>query len=345
VPASLPDRLRERIAREGPISFAAYMEAALFDPDGGYYARAPTIGPGGGFTTVPTALPLFARALAAELRRLHDGLRRPDPFTVVEIGPGNGALAAGLARELADLPLDLVLCDRSDAMLARAAAAAPTARTATVDELAPVTGAIVANEVHDALPAHRVRWPHELLVGVGPDRRFRLEPGQAPPEAVGAMLRAAGVEPRDGSEYEVSPAQPALQASLAGRLHAGALWVFDYGEAGRLRYERPVPRLRTYLAGRRGGDALAAPGTQDITVDVDFGALRAAGEAAGLVTTLDVDQAAWLRGHGALDELARHAAGTAERLWLQSLAARGGSGESFRVLVQQDAATARRPGP
>ena len=95
-------------------------------------------------------------------------------------------------------------------------------------------------------------------------------------------MRASGAVPRDGAEYAVSPAQAELQERLARALARGAVIVFDYGESGPDRYERPVPRLRTYLGGMAGGDPLAAPGTQDITADVDFGAVRAAGERAGL---------------------------------------------------------------
>ena len=111
--------------------------------------------------------------------------------------------------------------------------------------------------------------------------------------------------------------------------------MLDYGEAGAARYDRPVPRLRTYLSGMAGGDPLAAPGTQDITVDVDFGAVRAAGEAEGLRTTLDVAQPEWLLAHGAQAAIAllpRHAA---ERLWLEALSDPEGSGAAFRVLVQE----------
>jgi SAM-dependent MidA family methyltransferase len=312
------------------------MEAALYDPEDGWYSRGAAIGPGGGFTTAAIALPFLATVLAAELRDLWERMGRPDPFTVVEVGPGDGTLASRLAAELNGLPLRLVLCDRGPGMLARARARVPSAEAvSSLDELDPITGAIVANEVHDAVPAHRLRWPCELLVGVGDDRRFTLVEGGAVPDDLARILAEAGLTPADGDELEVAPAQAELQIILAGRLARGALWVLDYGEAGPARYERRVPRLRTYLAGISGGDPLSAPGTQDITVDVDFGAVRAAGEAAGLTTVLDTGQAAWLRAHGALEAAETAEPGSAERLWLQALAGEGASGESFRVLVQE----------
>jgi SAM-dependent MidA family methyltransferase len=114
----LGDRLRARIAADGPITFAAFMEAALYDPDDGFYARGPRIGRGGAFATVPTLVPLFTQALAQDLRGLWEALDRPDPFTVCELGPGDGTLAAGLADALADLPLELVLCERAAGLAA-----------------------------------------------------------------------------------------------------------------------------------------------------------------------------------------------------------------------------------
>jgi SAM-dependent MidA family methyltransferase len=330
----LAARLRERIAAGGPIRFSTFMECALYDARDGFYARGARLGPGGAFTTAPVAAPFLARALGSELRAVWRRLGCPEPFTVAEVGPGDGSLAARLAAELADLRLELVLCERAAGMLAQARARVPAARVVPLAQLAGVRGAIVANEVHDACPAHRLLWPDELLVGVGPDGRFAFVAGP-PAGALGDGLRAAGVVPVDGAVYEVSPAQGELQRALARALARGSLIVLDYGEAGPARYERRVPRLRTYVGGMPGGDVLAAPGTQDITVDVDFGAVRAAGEGEGLRTTRDCGQPEWLLEHGAraaIAELPRH---DTARLWLEALSDPEGSGAAFRVLVQE----------
>ena len=197
-----------------------------------------------------------------------------------------------------------------------------------------MTGAIIANEVHDASPAHALRWPEELLVSVDEHARFVWSVSRLAPDALREIVEQSGATPADGLELQVSPAQSELQTLLAERLRRGSLYVFDYGEAGPERYLRRVPRLRTYLGGRPGGDPLSAPGTQDITVDVDFGAIRAAGEAAGLQTVLDEPQPAWLRRHGALEEAATLPRTSEQRLWLEALAREDGAGASFRLLVQ-----------
>jgi SAM-dependent MidA family methyltransferase len=330
----LAARLRERIAAEGPIPFSAFMESALYDAPDGFYARGPRLGPGGAFTTAPIAAPFLAHALSSEVRAVWERLGRPAPFTLAEVGPGDGALAAQLASELADLPLELVLCERAAGMLERARARVPGARAVPLAQLTGVRGAILANEVHDACPAHRLRWPDELLVGVGPDGRFAFVPGP-PAGSLGDALRAAGVVPADGAVYDVSPAQSELQRVLARALDRGSLIVLDYGEAGPARYEGRVPRLRSYVGGMPGGDVLAAPGTQDLTVDVDFGAVRAAGEGEGLRTTRDCGQPEWLLEHGAEDAIARLPRHDTARLWLEALSDPHGSGAAFRVLVQE----------
>jgi SAM-dependent MidA family methyltransferase len=310
------------------------MEAALYDPADGFYARGPRIGRGGAFATVPTLVPLFAQALAADLRERWESLGRPAPFTVCEVGPGDGTLAAGLAAALSDLPLELVLCERAAGLAAAQQARLPGARHVPLAALEPVTGAIIANEVHDASPAHALRWPEELLVAVDEHERFAWSAAGPASDALREIVEQSGATPAHGLELQVSPAQGELQTMLAGRLQRGSLYVFDYGEAGPERYLRRVPRLRTYLGGRPGGDPLSAPGTQDITVDVDFGAIRAAGEAAGLQTVLDEPQPAWLRRHGALEEAATLPPTNEQRLWLEALTREDGVGASFRVLVQ-----------
>ncbi|MEO9176642.1 MAG: SAM-dependent methyltransferase, partial [Gaiellales bacterium] len=226
----LGDRLRARIARDGPITFAAFTEAALYDPDDGFYARAPQIGRQGAFATVPTLVPLFAEALAGDLRACWISLGRPDPFTVCEVGPGDGTLAAALGEALADLPLELVLCERSEGLAKRQCTRLPGARHVPLAALVPLVGAIVANEVHDAVPAHALRWPDELLVTIDERNHFAWRPAPAP-QALLAIVERSGAVPPIGRELEVSPAQAELQTLLADRLERGALYVFDYGEA------------------------------------------------------------------------------------------------------------------
>ena len=39
VSSALPERLRARIRRDGPLLWRDFMDAALYDPHGGFYAK------------------------------------------------------------------------------------------------------------------------------------------------------------------------------------------------------------------------------------------------------------------------------------------------------------------
>ena len=100
----LVERLRAEIRREGPITFARFMERALYEPGHGYYRRAePGPGRAGDFLTAPEAHPIFGAAIGRLLEEAWDALGRPSPFVVREHGAGTGALAAGLLAGLRDV--------------------------------------------------------------------------------------------------------------------------------------------------------------------------------------------------------------------------------------------------
>src|SRR5258708_36297428 len=95
--AGLTEILRERIRREGPISFADFMAAALYDPEHGYYGSGRArIGRAGDFFTSVSVGPLFGRLLARQFAEMWEALGRPAPFTVAEQGAHDGTLALDL---------------------------------------------------------------------------------------------------------------------------------------------------------------------------------------------------------------------------------------------------------
>ncbi|MDQ3908251.1 MAG: SAM-dependent methyltransferase [Acidobacteriota bacterium] len=92
---SLAERLRERIARGGPITFRDWMEAALYDARGGYYSRRDLSrwGRAGDYRTSPERTPLFAATFARYFASLHEQLGSPARFTICEAGAGAGDFA------------------------------------------------------------------------------------------------------------------------------------------------------------------------------------------------------------------------------------------------------------
>ena len=101
---ALVARIRDEIGRDGPMSFAHFMDLALYDPEGGYYRAAePRPGRAGDFLTAPEAHPIFGRAVARVLDETWHRLGEPGRFVLREYGAGDGTLALavldGLRRD------------------------------------------------------------------------------------------------------------------------------------------------------------------------------------------------------------------------------------------------------
>jgi SAM-dependent MidA family methyltransferase len=292
----------ERIRRDGPIDFGTYMEAALYDAEGGFYTRGPKIGAGGHFTTSAVAHPAFAAAVAAEAVTTWERLERPTRFRLVEAGPGSGVLAARVADQLAEMGIDfeLVLIERSPALRDRQAEALRGRSVVWVEdpgELDPAPGLLYANELLDALPVRLLAWPDEIRVDADPEGRL-IEQRVAAPPGVADALRLAVPEPETGGRYAVRPGLRSMTAALAGAVSRGRLLLVDYGGVGVEVHDGRRPPIRTFVGGQPGGDPLAAPGSQDLTADVDFGVLLERVEALDLAVERYCSQAEWLTGHG-----------------------------------------------
>ena len=96
--------IRRRIAERGPITFAEFMELALYHPAGGYYTSGDPVGSGGDFYTSPTVHPAFGALLAVQLYQMWQLLGQPAPFTVVEPGAANGLLCRDILSAANGLP-------------------------------------------------------------------------------------------------------------------------------------------------------------------------------------------------------------------------------------------------
>src|SRR5712692_8015250 len=93
----LQQRIIERIQSEGPMSFAAYMRSALYEPGCGYYVSgADRMGWQGEYFTSTDVSVLFATCMGRQLQGMWEQLKRPRPFLVLEQGAGRGQLARGV---------------------------------------------------------------------------------------------------------------------------------------------------------------------------------------------------------------------------------------------------------
>jgi SAM-dependent MidA family methyltransferase len=300
----LVERIGAEIRRDGPMPFARFMDIALYDPEAGYYAAAqpddgPVTGPGraADFLTAPESHPIFGWAIARQLESVWVALDRPRRFVVREHGAGTGALAAGILdglRRARSPLLDAVTYQAIDTSPRRLALLRKRLeRAGLADRLEPASdsleaGALLANELLDALPVHRVQGGPdgsllERFVTLARDSRFETTLGPASTPDLQARLDAEGVQLEAGQDAEICLAVDAWVSGAAGNLARGELLLVDYGyPAAELYRPERGSTLRAYHRHRVHADPLVAIGRQDLTAHVDLTAVERAASAAGL---------------------------------------------------------------
>jgi SAM-dependent MidA family methyltransferase len=313
--ARLAARVHDEITGSGGwISFARYMQLALYEPGLGYYsAGARKLGAAGDFITAPEVAPVFGRCVAVQCEQVLRSLGGGD---VLELGAGSGAMAAALLEELARrdcLPQRYFILDVSADLRERQRATLESAapqlleRVQWLDRLPEgFTGIVIANEVLDAMPVERfvVRGGDVAALGVaGQPGQLVWSEARAPAalvDAVRAVERDAGVTWPDGFVSEVNLGLGDWLAALGASLARGVLLFVDYGLPRREFYavERSDGTLLCHFRHRFYDDPFTRVGLQDLTSWVDFTAVAEAGQSAGLELAGYTTQAHFLIGCG-----------------------------------------------
>ena len=282
---ALEQRLRRRISREGPLTFADYMAAALYDPTDGYYAAGrPRTGWRGDFVTSPELHPLFGELWARFFDRVWHASGRPERFEIVEVGPGEGSFARSV---LSHLPPDLAaattlrLIEPFEGPRRRQQERLEgTGRvvwsTSMEDPPSARSGCVFANEVLDNLPVHLVTMHDgelkELWVTLGDG--LELTSGEPSSPELAAHLSEVGATPAEGAVLEVGP-ELGRFVTNAARLHdRGAVVLLDYGREASELARRSQGTLAAYAPWGTDTEVLRQPGIRDITHHVDWTSVR-----------------------------------------------------------------------
>lgn len=279
------------VTARGRVSFADFMELALYDPRNGYYTRtrrgSGPVGRAGDYLTAPTASPIFAAVMARLLDDLVGETGRP--VTLLELGAGEGLFLESLrqalgrkAKKVVERVVAIEVGEWARKRLARRWRGAEVA--SCLAEVPRPRGSVMlfASELYDALPANRVtvrREGHELVLReffVEPAGRGKLRWTAAEPTspAIAAYLQDCGVVLEEGQIAEVRPRLRALHAAnLAWCGHDGLAVLVEYGHPTRRLYDSKMRRHGSLVGYRRHrvvDDVLSQPGSIDITAHVSF---------------------------------------------------------------------------
>ncbi len=347
-------KLAARVEQGGPLTFADFMEVALYDPDFGYYMSSDArIGRAGDYYTSPDVHPLFAELIGRQIAQAAEGVQ---DFTIMEMGAGKGLLARHLLNSYRrENPTFLsriryLVVERSPAL----ASLQKQFLQSLVDEgvritwiphldalpAGSLTGVILSNELVDAFAVHRVvQRPLGLReIFVGWDSQARFIEIEAPPcsPALQAYFDRIGVSLEDGQRAEVNLHALDWMRQVGAILTRGLVFTIDYGHTARDLYA-PTRKAGTLLCYHRhtvSDTPYLRVGEQDMTAHVDFTSLALAGRETGLEVTGFTNQLHFLLGLGIESAFAGLDPLSPECVSLRSLLRPEGMGATYKILVQ-----------
>lgn len=296
--------IMDHIRSHGPVSFAWFMDTALYHPEYGYY-RQPERKPGrgGDFITSPELHPFFGNTLARQVAEAWDALGQPHHLIVREHGASSGGFAYDILVALHDKAADVFdaidyrLVDVNTHRLEEAIAAmtevgfADRVRAEHPDDLRPAPGLVIANEVADALPVHRFIMRNgairEILVDIDSNGGFVDAEADPAPELLVTMqhhFERHGIRIPDGSSFEFSPAAAEWMRSISTSLTQGIVIIIDYGYEAQKLYAGHLLEgtVRGYWQHTVTDDLYTRVGKQDLTAHVDFSLLADTVESEGM---------------------------------------------------------------
>lgn len=306
----------------GSISFADFMDLALYTPNLGYYRSGlQKFGPTGDFITAPELSPIFSRCLARQCQQILQIINGGD---ILEVGAGSGQMAADLLIALArlnTLPQRYYILELSSDLQQR--------QQETIASLCPTIlprihwltslpapgfrGIVIGNEVLDAMPIHRFQIAEkgiletrviEKVQGNGFDWQYFPSDNAELLEFYHANTQSTQPWP-PGYTSEINLNLKPWIMSLADILNEGIILLIDYGFPRNEYYhlDRSMGTLMCHYRHYAHADPFFYPGLQDITAHVDFTAVAEAALEANLEILGFTNQAAFLLGCGLIDTL------------------------------------------
>lgn len=336
------------------LTFAEYMDLALYHPQHGYYAtNAAVIGASGDFFTSPHLGADFGELLAEQFVQMWEVMQRPTPFTLVEMGAGQGLLAVDILRYVQRQhpeflrSLEYIIVERAAALITEQQRQLKALedldiplRWQSLEEIPQnsVTGCFFSNELIDAFPVHQVTLVSDQLQeiyvtvtkGEGDTVQFDEISDVLSTSRLTEYFELGGIK-LDSEVYpdhyrsEVNLVALDWMHTVADRLQRGYVLTIDYGYTSERYYSptRAQGTLQCYYQHTHHSNPYIHVGRQDITAHVDFTALTRQGEAYGLSTIGLTQQSLFLMALGLGDRMVALSQSTAS------------SAQAIQTLLQQ----------
>ncbi len=309
---TLKELIIQKIKDEGPISFRDFMEMALYYPGKGYYTGSKDkIGKKGDFYTSSNVSAVFGAMIGKQLEEMWEALGSKD-FTIVEYGAGTGALCNDILDYLKHNPalynqLKYCIIEKSPA-LGQHQQLHLNEKVIWVDhieELTPITGCIISNEVLDNFSVHQVVMDDVLMEIFVDYKDGFVEVYKPAPEALTNYLTELNVILPKGFRTEINLQATDWIKELSTSLKNGYVITIDYGFTSNELYtqRRSSGTILCYYQHKVNADPYNAIGEQDITSHVNFSALCHWGFKNNLICCGLTNQGSFLLGLGFKEHL------------------------------------------
>lgn len=344
----LSEILKEKIKKEGPVSFRDFMDTALYYPSIGYYnSTTNKIGRNGDFYTSPVLSSLFGEMIGKQIEEMWLLLDKK-PFTIVEYGAGTGALCFDILNYLKNngalfQKLNYCIIEKSESMKVMQKKLLPEKVKwyDSIPEIGKINGCVLSNEVLDNFPVHRVVMKEELMeIFIDYENNF-IEVLNPANEEIKKYLNEQNIHlPKD---YCTEINLQALDwiKEIADNLDRGFVLTIDYGFPANELYneKRNSGTLICYKGQEINSSFYSDIGKQDITAHVNFTALNIWGEKAGLQCLGFTTQANFLRSLGLMNLLRKLETENKDQnmsdILFQINQLLMSMGNKFKVLIQQ----------
>lgn len=305
----LKERITNHIKTSGPIPLAEYMHWTMADPKDGYYANRQAIGAKGDFITAPEISQLFGEMIGIWAVETWQALGSPNPFNLVELGPGKGTLMLDLMRIGEALPefieaANVQMIETSERLIEIQKETLSAFQSVnwhkSLKDIPEQPTIVIANEFLDVLPVRQYvktgdEWrEHAITLDDDENLVWTLGTGMLEKQS---LPQGADKEP-EGAVFEISTIREAFVANTGELLKAntGAALFIDYGH-NQTGFGDTVQAMRAHGY----ADILAEPGMADLTSHVDFQALQKVAKDTGLNVKPLQTQSAFLLEKGMLE--------------------------------------------